>query len=282
MGGEVVRRGRAPWWRFGLASALVLASCVAYAQAAAGDGARITALGRIEPKGGPLRVAGPSGPAPVIVELRVDEGDRVDEGEILAVLDRHALLSAMVKERSAELRSAERERDRARTLMTRRAGAEFDFQQASDAAEMASARLAAARAERELALVRAPIAGQVLVVHARAGERVGPEGILELGRTDQMYAVAEVYETDVRLVQPGQRAIVTSPALPEPVEGEVEHIGLRIGKADVLGTDPMAKVDSRVVEVEIRLFDAVAVAGLTHLNVDVEIETAPRRAEASP
>ena len=46
--------------------------------------------------------------------------------------------------------------------------------------------LAAARASLELAVVRSPIRAQVLEIHAYPGERVGPEGIMELGRTDRM------------------------------------------------------------------------------------------------
>jgi HlyD family secretion protein len=113
--------------------------------------------------------------------------------------------------------------------------------------------------------------GQVLEIYAREGEHIGPDGILALGRTDEMFAVAEVYETDAHRVAKGQRATVSSPALPAPLEGVVEHVGLRIGKMDVLGTDPVAKTDARVVEVEIRLDDAKAAALLTNLQVKVEI-----------
>jgi HlyD family secretion protein len=50
----------------------------------------------------------------------------------------------------------------------------------------------------------------VLQIHARPGERVGPEGIVELADTSVMYAVAEVYETDVGRVRIGQRARIRS------------------------------------------------------------------------
>jgi HlyD family secretion protein len=120
--------------------------------------------------------------------------------------------------------------------------------------------------------VRAPIDGQILKIHAREGERVGPEGILEIGETAAMYVIAEVYETDIGRVRVGQRARITSPALAQPLEGAVERIGLRIGKQDVLGTDPVADVDARVVEVEVRLDDAAPAAHLTNLRVDVVIE----------
>jgi HlyD family secretion protein len=51
----------------------------------------------------------------------------------------------------------------------------------------------------------------------------------------------------------------------------VERIGLKIGKLDVLDTDPVAKTDARVVEVHIRLDGGVDVSRLTNLQVEVEI-----------
>jgi HlyD family secretion protein len=107
--------------------------------------------------------------------------------------------------------------------------------------DVARAQLRYAQAELARSTVRAPFDGQVLEIHARTGERVGPKGILELGRTDEMYAIAEVYETDVRRIKVGQRARVSSPALEAPIDGVVERVGMKIGKLDALSTDPAAR-----------------------------------------
>jgi HlyD family secretion protein len=120
--------------------------------------------------------------------------------------------------------------------------------------------------------VRSPVDGQVLKIHAREGERVGADGIVEIGATGSMYAVAEVYETDVGRVRVGQRARVSSPAFERALAGSVERIGLRIGRLDVLGTDPVADTDARVVEVEVRLDEPEPAARLTNLRVDVLFE----------
>jgi HlyD family secretion protein len=55
------------------------------------------------------------------------------------------------------------------------------------------------------------------------------------------------------------------------VAGVVERIGKVIGKNDVLDLDPVARMDSRVVEVFILLDEPGRVADLTNLQVDVEI-----------
>ena len=249
--------------------AVLLLACSA--QAAAPEDGTITALGRLEPKDGVLRVSGPSLPVVVIAELRAQEGDFVEEGQVLAILDNHALRKAKLGQARAELDNAERDLSRSLKLYAGKAASDVKRQEAELRVKVARAQLAAARAELDLSLVRAPIAGQVLAIHARPGERLGSEGILELGRTGEMYAVAEVYETDVSRVREGQQATITSPALPEPLTGRVEKVGLQVGKMDVLGADPVAKIDARVVEVEIRLGDAPDFPLLTHLQVKVEI-----------
>jgi HlyD family secretion protein len=73
-------------------------------------------------------------------------------------------------------------------------------------------------------------------------------------------------------VRPGQRARVTSAALPGPLTGTVEWIRPKVEKQDEIGTDPAARKDARVVEVKVLLDDGAAAAPFTNLQVDVEIE----------
>jgi HlyD family secretion protein len=233
--------------------------------------ATITALGRLEPKDGVRRVAGPSNPSVVIARLLVDEGDAVEEGQVIAVLDNHALLEANVARLKAWLAHAQDEYQRSDRLYRNRVVSESERDSWRMQVQMGQADLQRAEAERELASVRAPIRGQVLKIHARAGERVGTEGIAEIGQTHRMYAIAEVYETDVGRVQVGQHATVTSPAFASPLEGTVEKVGHKVAKMDVLNVDPVAKTDARVVEVEIRLDDSRPAASLTNLQVEVAI-----------
>src|SRR5262245_24323025 len=80
--------------------------------------------------------------------------------------------------------------------------------------------LAAVRVER--CLIRAPISGQILKILSRPGEMTGKQTIAQMGDTAHMYAVAEVYETDISLVRVGQPASVTSPALPQALHGVVD------------------------------------------------------------
>ena len=139
--------------------------------------------------------------------------------------------------------------------------------------ETAQAGVKQAEANLTMALVRSPQAGQILKIYTFAGERVGEKGIVALGNTQQMDVVAEVYETDIHKVVIGQKATIKSQGLSSELTGKVTEIGLQIGKKDVLGTDPAADSDVRVVEVKISL-DADSsqkVRTLTNLQVNVII-----------
>jgi HlyD family secretion protein len=156
-----------------------------------------------------------------------------------------------------------------------------DVQQAVAQRDVAVANLQRANVEQATAAVVAPISGRVLKIHAKEAEQVSSgvggstssdcRGVAELGETDRMYAVAEVYETDIVRVRQGQKATITSTVFPDKLTGTVEKVALRVGKKDVLNTDPAADTDARVVEVKIRLDDSKVAAGLTNLKVKVEI-----------
>ncbi|MBO1067342.1 MULTISPECIES: ABC exporter membrane fusion protein [Nostocales] len=139
----------------------------------------------------------------------------------------------------------------------------------------AEASLKQARAELDLSYVKSPLIGQVLKIRTRPGELISNKGIVELGRTKQMYVNTEVYETDIHRVKLGQEATIISQGFPGKLKGTVAEIGLAIGKKDILGTDPVADIDARVVEVKIHLDSnsSQQVANLTNLQVKVLINT---------
>ena len=149
-----------------------------------------------------------------------------------------------------------------------------DVQAAQAEVNSAIASVKKAQAELALAYVRSPRDGQVLKIHTWDGEIVGNNGIVELGQTNQMVAVAEVYETDVKRLKIGQKAIITSGAFTGEAIGTVKEIGLQIYKNNVLNTDPTAATDARIVEVKIQLDppSSLKVQAFTNLEVTVAID----------
>lgn len=147
-----------------------------------------------------------------------------------------------------------------------------DVQQAEANVQVAMASFQRSRAELDKAIVRSPSDGQVLKIHTDPGEVVGNEGVMDLGRTKQMYVVAEVDETFINRVRAGQRAKITGFAFPGELTGTVDRVGLQVRRNAVLNTDPVDRTDTRVVEVKIRLDNSEPVAGLTNLQVKVAIQ----------
>lgn len=151
-----------------------------------------------------------------------------------------------------------------------------DVQQQAKQIAAARASLAMARAELAMTEVRAPIDGRILKICVRPGERIGEDGVMEIGDTSEMYAVAEVYEADlprVRLGQPAAVKLFTGAG--EEMQGEVAEIGMIVAKKDVLANDPVADTDARVVEVRVRLNpeDARTVERLSNARVEVTIDS---------
>lgn len=137
------------------------------------------------------------------------------------------------------------------------------------------------RLERELQLeqarledgvLRSPIDGQVLEIRVRQGEIARDDPVLDIGDTQNMYVVAEVYQTDVKFVKVGQRATIRGYAFKTPLTGTVADVGLKIFKNDIVDDDPAAPTDARVVEVRVRLDESAAAAAYTNMQVQVLID----------
>ena len=335
----------------------------------------VTALGRIEPSGESVQISAPSSSQGDRVEkLLVREGDRIESGQVIAILDSRDRLQAALKQAkervrvaqanlakieagaksgeieaqratiariqaerdndiaaqeatvarlSAELsnaqveyqryqqlyeegaisaserdskaltwKTAQRQLEEAKANLTRiRSAQQQQLNEAKAtlkkiaevrrvdvevaAAEVREAQAAVEKAQAELALayIKAPQAGQIIKIFTRPGEVVSSEGIATIGQTSQMYAVAEVYESDIGKVQVGQPATITSSASGK-LRGTVEQIGLEIQRQEVVNTDPTANIDAKVVEVKIRLDEESSqeVAALTNLLVTARIE----------
>jgi HlyD family secretion protein len=139
--------------------------------------------------------------------------------------------------------------------------------------QLATARDQLSRVETDLVLsqLRSPIDGTVLRIFARPGERPGDKGILEIGDTARMEAVAEVYESDVNRVRVGQLVSLTSEngGFKGSLQGRVLRITPQVSQRAVLSTDPTGDADARVVEVRLSLepSDAARVQTLVGLKV---------------
>ncbi|MFM8935398.1 MAG: HlyD family efflux transporter periplasmic adaptor subunit [Vulcanococcus sp.] len=248
----------------------------------------VSALGRLEPAGDLRSLAAPitgMGGSPRLTALLVQEGQRVQKGQLLASFDNRPglladqrLLQTRIANLEQQLRLLERDTGRYRQLAEGGATPRGDLDnreikliELRGQLTQVRAQLAKVQTDLLLSELRAPIAGTVLRVIARPGERPGDEGILELGATDRMEAVAEVYESDINRVRVGQlaRLISENGGFEGNLSARVVRITPQVRQRQVLSTDPTGDADARVVDVRLAIdpADAARVRDLAGLKV---------------
>ncbi len=142
---------------------------------------------------------------------------------------------------------------------------------------MASLRLAGAQAVEaevllELQRIRAPMGGEILEIHAWPGEGIPAGGaVVSLGDTTNMMVLAEVYETDLGRVKPGQRAVFRGQVFAGEAGGEVVEVQRTIEGSRIFAVEPSAYVDRRIGLVRIRPDHPSALAAFSHAQVTVTI-----------
>ena len=163
------------------------------------------------------------------------------------------------------------------SLTEKAAKAKLDAAQANAQLLEATGAIASMRESLRLAqtnldqsVIRAPLAGRILDIQTRPGEMIGQRPILQMADVSHMQVIAEVYETDIRHVRLGQKAVATSRALPAPLTGKVVEIGSIVSQNNVQSLTASSSSAQRVIEVHIQLDDSAAAARLIHLQVDVQ------------
>jgi HlyD family secretion protein len=139
----------------------------------------------------------------------------------------------------------------------------------------AEATLGRARADAELSRVRAPIAGTILKIHARIGDVIGSDGLLEMADLDRIDVVADVYETDLPRLREGAEADVIVPGEPRRFRAVLREIGWIVRRTTQAGADPIAAVDARTVEVRLALDEAGREALHRRINMQVQVAIRP-------
>ena len=249
-----------------------------------------------------------------IRQVLVEEGQRVERGQPLAILETQPVLKANLTKAEAEVTAAQRaldaqisvieryEAERRQAQAEARRGKQLyrdgatslqryeSLQADSDAAlaqlneaianettlkadvSVRQAQVKQARADLDQATVNAPSKGTILEILARAGDRVGEDGLLLMGDTTRMGVVAEVYQSDLPEIRPGQTATITATGFPgRSQNAEVTEIAQQISSQSVTSGEAGDKVDKRVVKVKLALpEESLAVASrINNLQVNV-------------
>ncbi|WP_396223552.1 efflux RND transporter periplasmic adaptor subunit [Gemmatimonas sp.] len=163
----------------------------------------------------------------VITRVLVDEGATVQRGQILAALDLREIDAAVAK---AEVATDKAQRDQARVqrLTVDSVATLAQLQDATSALDAARADLAAARVNRDYAVITAPEAGIVLRRQVAPGSTVGPgTTVLTMGGTRRGRVLrAGVPDRDALRIRVGDAATVHFDAMPKArFEGKVILVG---------------------------------------------------------
>jgi RND family efflux transporter MFP subunit len=204
------------WWREGPVAVAVVTPTRGPAVEA------IYATGTVEPT-----VMMPIAPrqAGYLAELKVDEGDRVHEGQVLARLDDKDLRTT-VEELAARVEFARAQHRRLLELVRRNVVAKAELDRARSDLDAAEAMLARARALRDFMTLTAPADGLIIRRDGEIGQFI-PVGqaLFYLSCCAPLRVTAEVDEEDILRVRVGQKAVLRADALPDQVlDGEVSEI----------------------------------------------------------
>lgn len=156
------------------------------------------------------KIAGP------VTEVLKSEGDLVQEGNILAVIDASEDITR-VQELAARLKLAEAELDRAARLRRTGNASQATLDQAESAQSAARAAYRGAKARLDDHFITAPVSGEMLRSEnqIKVGDMVQPGQILFLvGDTSALQIEAEVDEEDIVKVAEGQDALIRADAFP--------------------------------------------------------------------
>jgi HlyD family secretion protein len=196
--------------------------------------------------------------------------------------ERKLTTQEILQQAQANAIKAKTEFDRTGALVTRFSGAESDSQPdivlAARNRDLAQANLARANAELAAAHVVAPIAGTVLDIKARIGEKPSTAGVVSIGNVEQMTAELEVYQSDIRQVVLKQVVDLRALALNAPLTGKVTSIGQIVGRQSVMSNEAAANADARVIKVTVLLDAESSARARAYSNLEV-VGTIRARAE---
>ena len=232
----------------------------------------VAALGQLSPSGEIRQLAAPItqfGSSPRIVEILVKEGDFVKKGDILAIFENREKLIVDLERNDDLLKTINDEialkKDQIKRYELALSKDAYSFVQLSQRKDellklqKQKINLIGDKKNIEIDLfnskLSSPIDGFILEINTRVGERPKSEGIMDIGSSQEMEALIEVYESDIDRVFISQNVELISEngGFKETLKGKVIRISPQVKQRKVLSTDPTGDADSRIIEVLVKL-----------------------------
>ena len=234
----------------------------------------VAALGQLIPKGEVRKLASPVsqfGSFPRVQEILVKEGDYVNKGSILAIFENNKKLKANLVKKQKLIETNQKEISLKKDQINRYRSATKEnaysivllLQKEDELLKLEKQRITNNADKKSIEIdlynskLRSPIDGFILSINTRAGERSNSEGILEIGASQKMQALIEVYESDIDRVFLDQNVELISEngGFEETLKGKVIRINPQVKQRKVLSTDPTGDADARIIKVLVGLDD---------------------------
>ena len=232
----------------------------------------VAALGQLSPSGEIRQLAAPIsqlGSSPRLTEILVNEGDFVKKGDILAIFEnREKLIAELEKIDNLiividdEITLKKDQIKRYELALSKNAYSFVELSKRKDELlklQKQKINYIGDKKNIEIDLfnskLRSPIDGFILEINTRVGERPKNEGVLDIGSSQKMQALIEVYESDIDRVFISQNVELSSEngGFQETLKGKVIRISPQVKQRKVLSTDPTGDADSRIIEVLVEL-----------------------------
>ena len=232
----------------------------------------VAALGQLSPAGDIRQLAAPIsqfGGSPRITEILVTEGDFVKKGDVLAVFENREKLIADLEKKNELINTIELEiklkKEQIKRFELALEKEAYSFvklsQRKDELLKLQKQKINNIGDKKNIEIdlfnsnLRSPIDGFILAINTRAGERPKNEGILDIGSSQNMEALIEVYESDINRVFLSQKVELTSEngGFNTKLKGNVIRISPQVKQRKVLSTDPTGDADSRIIEVLVKL-----------------------------
>lgn len=253
----------------------------------------VTALGRLTPEGGLVRLSVPAGTVggnEVVDQWFAKEGNSIAKGQLLARLSSFSQLNATLTQAESALTSTKAllpflEISKKRGEILYRDGAISEEELAKTTASIltkraditgAEAEVIRAKKQLQAAEIRAPLDGTLIKIYSWPGMKESSDGLALIGRTGQMQVWAQVFQSDVPRLRKGQGATV------KPETGDftgtmrayLDSIVGLVSARDLFATNANNDVNARVVLVKLNLdpADRNRVERLSGLNVTVRFD----------
>ena len=198
----------------------------------------------------------------VVDQLLVREGDHVRSGDTLAIFRGHkdilaerSHLKVIIATNQNRLKEAQDVLERFNRLLRLGAYPLASFQERlilyqsiDNQLRESLLRLDQNSSRLRNSVLSAPLTGVVTRIYTRNGEAISKDGVLQIGNLDQLSAELEVYESDLKRINVGQRSWIRSEtgSFSDTVRGRVVEILPGIRERTTLPTTAVPTVDVRV------------------------------------